>query len=259
MSRGGYINLLQPQDRRSRAAGDSRDAVEARARLADAGIGRTILDGVVERAASIPPSAERPVVVDLGSGTGDVLAALAHRRPITGVGIDLSAAAARCAARRHPAFTWVVANADRRLPLLDRSVHLVVSVHARRNPAECARILVPSGRLLVAVPAPDDLIELRARVLGTGVERDRAATLVAEHAPWFDVESRDQVRERQRLERSALLDILRGTYRGRRASTAPRLEALSTLAVTLASDVFIFARRPAAARGMRDDRPGSEG
>ncbi len=144
VARSGYVNLLQPQDRRSLNAGDSKEAVEARARLLAMGVGRALVDEVVQQALALSLS-ERPIVVDLGSGSGDTLAALATARTIEGIGLDLSTAAAECAARRFPTLTWVVANADRRLPLLDGRVDLVLSLHGRRNPLECARIIAPNG------------------------------------------------------------------------------------------------------------------
>lgn len=244
VSRSGYLNLLQPQDRRSLEAGDSAETVAARARLLDAGIGRAIIDAIVARVAALPLG-PCPVVVELGAGCGGQLAALAASRPMSGIGIDLSTAAARHAARRHPDLTWVVANADRRLPLIDHSVDLVISVHARRNPAECARVLGLSGRLIVALPAPDDLIELRTFIQGAGVERDRMEALVTEHAPWFEPAVRGEARERHRLERPALLDVLRGTYRWGRGSTAARVGALTSLEVTMVSEWVLFSRRPA--------------
>lgn len=242
VARSGYVNLLQPQDRRSLSAGDAKEVVAARAGLLTAGVGRAIVDAFVQCAAGLA-LCDDPLVVDLGAGSGDVLAALAARRPITGVGIDLSIAAVEHAARRFPALTWAVANADRRLPLLDGSVDLVLSLHARRNPVECARVLAAGGFLLVAVPAHDDLIELRALVQGVGVERDRADGLLGEHDPLFTLVERASVRERRRLDREALLDLLRSTYRGERASAADRVAALASLEVTLASDVFLFTRR----------------
>ena len=239
IARSGYVNLLQPQDRRSPAAGDSKEAVAARARLLDAGIGRSILDAFVQRAAAVARADAAPVV-DLGSGSGDALAAVAQHGAAAAIGIDLSAAAADHAARRFPHLTWLVANADRRLPLLDRSIGLVVSLHARRNAAECARVLRAGGHLLVAVPAQDDLIELRESVMGDRVDRPREDTLLAEHAAHFRLVDRASARERHHLGRAALLDLLRGTYRGGRASTAARVEALDQLEVTLASDFFLF-------------------
>jgi hypothetical protein len=44
------------------------------------------------------------------------------------------------------------------------------------------------------------------------------------------------------LERDALKDLLRATYRGERTSAAARIDALECLEVTLASDFFLFRR-----------------
>jgi 23S rRNA (guanine745-N1)-methyltransferase len=242
VARSGYVNLLQPQDRKSPDAGDTAVAVEARRRLLAAGIGRAVVDTVVTLALPHLPDAEA-VVADLGCGAGDALAVLQTQRPIAGVGIDLSAAAINIASKHCPTITWVVANADRRLPLLDGSVTLVWSLHARRNPAECHRVLAAGGHLIVAVPAPDDLIELRHAVQGRGIERDRVADLLTDHDATFDVVERSTVRERHVLAGDRLRDVLRGTYRGERASAATRVEALDSLEVTFASDLVLLRRR----------------
>ncbi|MGE0461947.1 MAG: putative RNA methyltransferase [Vicinamibacterales bacterium] len=239
VARRGYVNLLQPQDRKSREPGDARVAVEARAGLLAAGIGRAVVDELVRRVAAMDllPGA---VVVDLGSGTGDALGALAAARPITGIGIDLSIAAAEHAARRFPELTWVVANADRRLPIVDRGADVVLSLHGRRNPAECARVLKAGGLLVLVVPAPGDLVELRELVQGARVERDRVETVLASHAPFFALRDRFTARESHRLEHADLVALLRATYRGARASAAARVESLTALEVTFASDVLVL-------------------
>jgi 23S rRNA (guanine745-N1)-methyltransferase len=242
IARSGYINLLQPQDRRSANAGDSKDAVEARARLLDAGAGRASLDSLVARAAALDLGAGA-CVVDLGCGSGDALAMLQALTPVTGIGIDLSTAAIDLAARRHPAVTWVVANADRRIPILDRQAALVMSLNGRRNPDEVARILSPAGRLLVAIPAPDDLIELRERIQGQAIERSRAEALLEEHEARFELVERTALRERAWLEPAQLVDVLHGTYRGKRASAAAQIEALAGMDVTLAMEIFLFSPR----------------
>ena len=254
IARSGYVNLLQPQDRRSRDAGDASAAVDARAGLLAAGISATIVHGMAARAAALDLEGT-PLAADLGCGTGGLLAALAQVRPIAAVGIDISPAAVERAVRAHPEMTWVVANADRRLPLLDGCAQLVLSLHGRRNPAECARVLQPHGFLLVAVPAADDLIELRTLVGGERVARDRGDALVAEHAPFFRLLEKNVIREAHRLERSMLVQLLRGTYRGERRSAAARVEALERLDVTLASELFVF--QPLASRGTK--RPGGSG
>ncbi len=240
VARSGYLSLLQPQDRRSHIPGDAKNAVAARARLIEAGIGRSAIEAIASRA---PSSDGALVAVDLGCGSGELLRTLAGVREVCGVGIDLSTAAVERAARRYPALTWVVANADRRLPLLDASVHLVLSLNGRRNPEECARVLVPRGTLIVAVPAADDLIELRAEVQGEGIARERAEAVVAAHGSRFAIEERFTVREHHRLQGEPLRDLLHGTYRGARTSAAARVEALGVLDVTLSTEVLVMTLR----------------
>lgn len=234
------MNLLQPQDRKSLDAGDSREAVDARSSLLDAGVGRAVLDAVANRATTLLDGESAPVVAELGSGTGDLLGTLAADRAIRGVGLDLSIHAANHAARRFPSVAWVVANADRRLPLLDASTGLILSVHARRNPPECRRVLVNGGFLLVAIPSADDLIELREEVQGTGVERDRVPPVLDEHAHGFELLDRTTCTRRLDLDRDQLLKLLRGTYRGERFSESTRVQALDHLGVTLSSDILLF-------------------
>lgn len=242
IARGGYVNLLQPQDRRSPNAGDTAASLEARARLLTAGIGQALVHHVVDTATRLAMSDEA-AVVDLGAGSGDILGELAARRHIAAVGIDLSAAAVRTAARRFPSLTWAIANADRQLPILDRHVDLVLSINARRNPPECARVLTRPGYLLTVVPASDDLIELREVVQGRRVERNRTEALIAEHKEAFTLVEQATVRERHALTRDQLLDVLRGTYRGSRTSAAHGVEALTSLDVTFASELTLFAAR----------------
>jgi 23S rRNA (guanine745-N1)-methyltransferase len=158
----------------------------------------------------------------------------------TGIGIDLSTPAIDRAARRFPNRTWVVANAGRRLPLLDHSVDLVSSVHGRRNAPEVARVLRAGQYHLVAIPAADDLIELRELVQGTRVERDRTDAVIAEHEGLFQLMEQSVVRETLRLERAALLNLLQGTYRGVRYGAADRVAGLTRMDVTLASDLLLF-------------------
>lgn len=242
IARSGYVNLLQPQDRRSPNAGDSREAVEARTRLLAAGIGRASLDVVAERALQLALPHE-PVVADLGCGGGELLGALLARRSIQGVGLDLSTPAIDAAAKRFPRLTWVVANADRRLPVLDQRVALVLSVNGRRHPDEVARVLCPDGYLLVVLPAADDLIELRAAVQGDGIERPRADGVIDAHAGRFTLVERTVVRRTHTVTAEQAGDLLLGTYRGRRTSQSARASSLGQIEVTVSADLLLLQKR----------------
>lgn len=242
IARSGYVNLLQPQDRRSLNAGDSKAAVEARAALDRAGVGHAVITAVIERIDALQLPGDG-VAVDLGCGSGEMLERLCRDRPRRGIGIDLSVAAVDVAARRCPEITWIVANADRRLPLRDNSVDVALSIFGRRNPPECARVLTSTGALVVALPAADDLIELRQFVQGQGVERDRVEGMLHEHDTGFQLMERMLVREQLTLERDALLNVLRGTYRGVRRTLSDRVNAIERMEVTTSSELCVLKRK----------------
>jgi len=246
IARSGYINLLQPQDRRSREPGDATEAVAARRRLFDAGTGAALLASLAATLTELdlPPGTR---TLDIGAGEGSLLGALAGRFALAAAGIDLSARAADLAARRYPGVLWLVANADRGLPLADGSVDLILSITARRSPAECTRALRHGGHLVIAVPAPDDLAELREAVLGSAAREERVAKLIAAHAARFELSGRRQARARLRFAAPQLEDLLVSTYRGGRAGRRERAAALDGLEVTLSQEIVVFTRRPAAA------------
>jgi hypothetical protein len=72
-----------------------------------------------------------------------------------------------------------VANADRFVPYVDRSFSIVLSITARMNTAEFRRVLQDNGHPLVALPAPEDLVELR------GAGRDRVPRTIETFARNF--------------------------------------------------------------------------
>src|SRR4029079_104960 len=129
VARSGYLNLLQPQERRSRHPGDSREAALARRRLFAAGHFDPLLAAIAEAAAeAVAPSRRQgslPAVLDVGCGEGSVLGALAGSRELEAWGVYISTGAIDLAARAHPDLHWLVANADRTLPFPARSFALL--------------------------------------------------------------------------------------------------------------------------------------
>ncbi len=232
----GYWNLIQPQDRRAKVPGDSPEATAARGRW----IGRGLADPLADAIGGLLGSADPSCVIDVGCGEGYWVRRLFEARTERACGIDLSVAAVRVAAKRCPAATWVVANADRFLPLPTGSVDLALSLFGRRPASELARVLRPEGLLLVAIPAADDLIELREVASGRGELRDRVAGVIAELAPLFQSVERRVWRERVRLDRGAIEDALAMTYRGARRAEQTRRADLVAAEVTLAADLLLL-------------------
>src|ERR1019366_3630476 len=117
VARSGYINLLQPQERRSKQPGDSVAAVAGRRRLHESGATASLLRAIAE----IMQASTSDGVLDAGCGDGFYLGSLARQTRFAGHGVDISVAAIDAAARRFPECEWVVANADRVVPYADRS------------------------------------------------------------------------------------------------------------------------------------------
>lgn len=238
IARSGYVNLLQPQDRKSKHPGDTAEAVAARRRFFARGFAAPLVDAIV-RALPLRAGA---ALLDAGCGEGHHLEAFRRAYGVDAHGLDISIPAIELAARSHPDCQWIVANADRFLPFADASLGAVTSITARLNPQEFHRVLAPGGVVLVALPAAEDLIELREAVQGEGVERDRAGRTITDFAHHFTLERRETVRHRVRLDREAMADVLSSSYRGLRTRERERLAQLDAMDVTLARDLLLFRR-----------------
>ena len=224
IARSGYINLLQPQERRAKEPGDTVEAASARRRLHDRGFTEHQWLAIAEAIAAAPDD----VVLDAGCGEGFYLGTLQRETGFGAHGIDISIPAVDAAARRYVECEWVVANADRVVPYPDRSFSIVLSITARLNPSEFRRVLRDGGRLLVAIPAPDDLIELR----GSG--RDRVAQTVDRFAGGFTLIGRRRASSCADLDAASVRDVLISIYRPlqRRPVEAKR--------VTFSLDLLLF-------------------
>jgi 23S rRNA (guanine745-N1)-methyltransferase len=99
------------------------------------------------------------------------------------------------------------------------------------NASEFRRVLRDEGRLLVAVPGPEDLIELR------GEGRDRVDRTVETFAPAFELIDRSRVTTNADLDAVAVQDVLHSIYRPVKA------EAANAMRVTFSLDLLLFRAR----------------
>ena len=227
VARSGYINLLQPQDRRSKNPGDTAEAVAARRRLHERGVTQPLLRGI----ADMMGATLADVVLDAGCGEGFYLGTLAREAGFEGHGVDISIPGVDAAARRYPECEWVVANADRFLPYSDGSFSAVLSITGRMNSGEFKRVLREDGRLLVAIAAPEDLVELRSRTGEPG--RDRVERTMETFANEFMLIDRRRVTTAAELDAGGVQDVLLSIYR-------PMGGRAAEMKVTFSLDLLLF-------------------
>jgi len=123
-------------------------------------------------ASSLTPGVK---VLDVGCGTGALLAQLVRKFDIVGTGIDPSPQMVQIAQSAHPSLEITAAAAEE-LPFADNSFEVVLACltyHHFANPhafvAEASRVLAPGGKLVVAEPvlppAVNALLALSAQII----------------------------------------------------------------------------------------------
>jgi 23S rRNA (guanine745-N1)-methyltransferase len=191
--RKGPVALLAP--RRKSARGDSAKMVAARETFLASGRYAPIADEISAAAqAAVETSLGRPrVVVDLGAGTGQHLAAAVRALPDAfGIALDASKAALRRAVSAHPELAAVTCDVWHELPLHDTKADLILNAFAPRNGPEIARVLSAHGALIVATPTQRHLHQLVRRLGMLSVSAGKRTHLQAGLSPHFNlVGSRD--------------------------------------------------------------------
>lgn len=181
IARQGHVNLLS---RPAPANADTAAMVQARERHLHRGEHDAVRQLLVARSG--------PTVLDAGCGPGWYSSALPDATRV--VGLDLSVAAARRAARVRPTAGVLVTDLRDPLPMADHAVDTVWSVFAPRPVDEFARVLRPGGSVLVVLPGPDHLAELVDADLVIGQQADKEERLVAQFGARFRAVDRQATR-----------------------------------------------------------------
>lgn len=251
-ARPGHLNLL---GRAAPRHADTAAMVAARDRFLTAGHYAGIADATAEVAgtglAAADPATAGRTLLEVGSGTGYHLARLLDALGGRGIGVDISAAAARRTARRHPRLGAVVADGWGRLPLAPGAFDLILSVFAPRNRAEFARLLRPAGVIVTVTPQPDHLIELREELQLLDVDPEKPERLRHRLAPDFEPAHTRDHRRHLVLGSDSVLDVVAmgpNAFHQEPAELARRVVCLGPrVEVTVAVTVSLFRRaRPPA-------------
>lgn len=247
-AREGYYHLLPAGHGRSKIRGDTREMVRARRRFLERGHYAPLAQAIRERV-----SRERAsTVLEVGCGAGYYIGGVARDAgewpaPDSGrsfIGVDVSKEAVRLAARTYRDVCFLVNDVKRRLTVADGSVDVLLDIFAPRNPAEFARVVRPGGLLVVVIPRPDHLSELRERLPLLGIEPEKKARALQQFGAAFHLEAEVVVEYRRVLEPADVLDLVGMTPSAWHvdAEALAAVEGWGPVPVTIGVDVLLFRR-----------------
>jgi 23S rRNA (guanine745-N1)-methyltransferase len=245
VARQGYLSLL-PGDAELGSA-DTAEMVAARERFQGSGHFEPLSDAVAveaERALNRGPDG---CILDLGAGTGWLLARVLEAAPgRAGLALDLSKHALRRAARAHERIGAVAADAWRPLPVGDGAVALALSVFAPRNGAEVARVLKPGGALIVVVPTGRHLIELVEPLGLLTVDERKLERLAAKLDPHLSASGASALEWTLGLSKEEVMDVVAMGPSAVHVNTAALREAVEGISepVSVTASVELSVRRP---------------
>lgn len=226
--------------------GGQPDAAEGQRRTEPGQVPATATALTAGRSDGEAPSQPR-CVVDVGAGPGYYLAAVLDQLPDhVGIAADVSKFALRLAARAHPRAAAVGCDAWRALPVADAAADLVLNIFAPRDGAELARIVRPSGHLIVVTPQQDHLAELTAplRLLSVDQRKDERLASTLRHR--FRLAGTSTHRAVLELDHAAVTALVAMGPSARHldeADLAARIRKLpDPAAVTLAANVSVWER-----------------
>lgn len=238
VARQGYVSLIAGGGLKH--TGDDAEMVNSRETFLSRGHFAPFVEAVSARILDALEDAEvpdhvRPVIVEIGAGTGYYLAhALDAVEDARGVGIDISVPAAKHLAKCHPRVGAVVADAWQRLPIADASVDVITVIFAPRNPEEFARILSERGQVIVLTAHPGHLDELREPLGIIGVEPGKIEHLLEKSAGFLERIGEDELIEfPMQLDRDSIAAQIGMSPSARHISEADLAERISALPDTM--------------------------
>ncbi|MEE8392014.1 MAG: methyltransferase domain-containing protein [Anaerolineae bacterium] len=225
VAREGYVNLLLAGRKRPKVMGDTRDMLRARRDFLDRGFYGPLSDAINARVCThlTSPShddASFPIcIADVGCGEGYYLSRLKRHldhqlgRGVRYLGMDISKEAARMAAKRHAEIRFIVANVNRKVLFSNNSVQVVTNIFAPRNTVEFGRVIAQDGLLLIVIPGPRHLENLRSELnlLSLSIEPDKQRHVIEQFAGAFRKVGEHTVAYEMHLTGKDLLDLVQMT------------------------------------------------
>ncbi|MDH6237008.1 methyltransferase domain-containing protein [Cryobacterium sp. CG_9.6] len=241
VNKRGYTTMLSGP---RKFIGDSTTMLDARDRFQAAGWYEPLQKAIIQTI-SLERALAAKRILDVGCGTGYYLRAILQELPITAqaLGMDLSPVAVARTVRASNAVDGLVADVWSPLPIRDASADIVLNVFAPRNAPEFHRVLRANGLLLVVVPHPTHLQELRAAGLALNIQPDKAGTLADGLANRFTLEAQQSLAFDLTLSPADVADLIGMGPSSHHTDGTAITESDGARGVTAAFDILSFRRR----------------
>jgi 23S rRNA (guanine745-N1)-methyltransferase len=225
VAREGYVNLLLASRKRPKILGDTKEMARARRVFLDQGFYRPLSDAINQLVYSHLVSdtirGEMPsprCFAEIGCGEGYYIGRLrsyvedrAEPDEFCYYGMDISKAVVKLAARRHSEVFFFVGDVNRRILLSSNSIGVLLNIFAPRNAAEFDRVMTHEGLLLVAIPGPDHLANLRSDLHLLDIEPDKEERVVEGFAGAFRLTAKHTVEYEMHLNGAQLCNLIQMT------------------------------------------------
>lgn len=176
LAKEGYLYLLPPNKKHSKAPGDTREMVAARRAFLETGSYGLFRRELVRLVKKHSPRSGPLAILDVGCGEGYYTGALKECLPGSAVaGIDIAKCAVRAASKKYKGISFAVASCFD-LPVADGAMDVAVNIFAPIVPEELLRVLRPGGILLLAVPGPRHLFGLKQLAYDAPYENEKKDT-----------------------------------------------------------------------------------
>jgi 23S rRNA (guanine745-N1)-methyltransferase len=251
IAREGYVNLLLVK-KKLKILGDTKEMLRARRAFLERGHYRPLSDAINRRVhdhlARTGPAIVHTNIAEVGCGEGQYIGRLRGRLKRDDVcyfGLDISRDAVKLAAKRHPGIRFVIAGINKRILLEDRSIQVLLNIFAPRNSTEFDRIITHDGLLLVVIPNPNHLEDLRASLGLLGLEADKRERTVEQFDGVFALSQEQSIEYEMALDQETLSNLVRMTPNAWHLTeeTMRKLNSLQSAQTTASFRVLQFTRR----------------
>lgn len=243
-ARQGYLNLLLPQQKKSKQPGDNAEMIQARQIFLNAGYYQPVSDTLNQLAVEHLFNLPNPHVLDLGCGEGYYterlqLALQDHQITSKIYGLDISKPAILTACKRTKNIHWLVGT-NAHPPVSPGKSQLIVSIFTRIMEAQLRALIAEDGYLVTVNAGSHHLCELKEIIYPAA--RYEEFDVKARLEGYFEHQHRTTLDYPicvQGEALKALLDMTPHTWRAN-AETKARLYALEQLSLRVHMHVDWF-------------------